>query len=341
MVITSIVVAATASSISTKFSAFGTIGGIVGSAVSAAFLLLLGVMNAYILYRLILQLRKAIHSPASAWEVTGGGPLFRLLKRMFKLIDRPWKMYPLGVMFGLGFDTSSEIALLSISSIQAAKGTSIWLILIFPVLFTAGMCLIDTIDGALMLTLYVAPMDRFAGGKVSVGNETVGMEVSGSEGANVAGEQNSVVNTRAKDPIAFLYYSTILTALTVMVALVIGTIQLLTLILNVASPSGRFWDGVASAGDNFEVIGGGICGSFMVFGGLSVVCYRPWRRRWVDGRREGVGHLQGEGVGLEGLEVPEVRGVGKVDGLGGGGAGILNLNLKGEGAIDIEETGGR
>lgn len=146
-------------------------------------------------------------------------------------------MYPLGVMFGLGFDTSSEVALLGIASIQGAKGTSIWLILIFPVLFTgeccvislsllqtdptdiiAGMCLLDTLDGALMMALYTS-------------------------------------TSIAADNIAILYYSIILTAITVVVAMVIGLIQLLSLIQNVASPSGKFWDGVAVAGDHYDVIG--------------------------------------------------------------------------------------
>lgn len=127
-------------------------------------------------------------------------------------------MYPLGVLFGLGFDTSSEIALLGISSIQAAKGTSIWLIMLFPVLFTAGMCLLDTTDGALMMTLYTS-------------------------------------TTLARDQIAILYYSIVLTVITVAVAMVIGVIQLLTLILNVAGPSGRFWDGVQQAADHYDVIG--------------------------------------------------------------------------------------
>jgi high-affinity nickel-transport protein len=170
VVITSIVVAGTAAAVSSKFHGFGTVGavgGIVGSAVSAAFLLLLGAMNAYILFRLVKQMKKVLNlregEEEQAWRIEGGGCLFRMLKKMFKIIDKPWKMYPLGVMFGLGFDTSSEIALLGISSIQAAKGTSIWLILIFPVLFTAGMCLIDTIDGALMLTLYILPTEKYAG----------------------------------------------------------------------------------------------------------------------------------------------------------------------------------
>ncbi len=149
-------------------------------------------------------------------------------------------MYPLGVMFGLGFDTSSEVALLGIASIQGAKGTVIWLIMIFPLLFTggqnpplpaynfpenltnpprlAGMCLLDTIDGALMMALYTS-------------------------------------TSMASDKIAILYYSIVLTVITVIVALIIGIIQLLTLILNAAEPTGKFWDGVAVAGDHYDIIG--------------------------------------------------------------------------------------
>lgn len=111
-----------------------------------------------------------------------------------------------------------EIALLGIASIQGAKGTSIWLILIFPVLFTAGMCLLDTVDGALMMALYTS-------------------------------------TALAKDRIAILYYSIVLTVITVVFAIVIGFIQLLSLILKVAEPSGKFWEGVAVAGDHYDIIG--------------------------------------------------------------------------------------
>jgi len=69
----------------------------------------------------------------------GGGILSRVFKRVFNVVDRPWKMLPLGMLFGLGFDTSSEIALLGIASLQGAQGTSIWLIMIFPVLFTGQL----------------------------------------------------------------------------------------------------------------------------------------------------------------------------------------------------------
>ncbi|KAF6234498.1 hypothetical protein HO173_007123 [Letharia columbiana] len=260
VIVTSVVVAATASAISSRFGAFSKIGGIIGTSVSAGFLIILGIMNIYILHKLVQLMRKLIASAPGdeqSFEIKGAGCLFYLFKRIFKLIDRPWKMcspletplsahgagsckanqqvsvlrYPLGLLFGLGFDTSSEVALLGIASIQGAKGTSIWLILIFPVLFTVGMCLLDTIDGALMMALYTS-------------------------------------TALAKDQIAILYYSIVLTVITVMVAMIIGFVQLLTLVLNVAQPSG-----------------GAICGSFVVLGGLSALLYKPWRRR-IDRRRE-------------------------------------------------------
>lgn len=251
VIVTSIIVAATASSISSKFDAFSKIGGIIGVSVSAAFLILLGVMNIYILCKLIQKLNKLINTSLReepGLEIIGAGCLFYLFKKIFKLIDKPWKMYPLGVLFGLGFDTSSEVALLGIASIQGARGTSIWLILVFPILFTVGMCLLDTIDGALMMALYTS-------------------------------------TALAKDQIAILYYSIVLTVITVAVAIAIGLIQMLSLIEHAAQPSGKFWDGVAVAGDHFDIIGGAICCSFIVFGALSVVIYKPWRKR-IDRRRQ-------------------------------------------------------
>ncbi|KAH7558819.1 high affinity nickel transport protein nic1 [Bipolaris maydis] len=258
VIATSLVVAGTAAAVSDKFDNFEHIGGIIGTSVSAAFLLLLGIMNMYILYKLIVQMRKMIASDPGGeheeFKIQGGGCLFPLLQKLFKLVDQPWKMYPLGVLFGLGFDTSSEIAILGISSIQATKGTSIWLILIFPLLFTAGMCLLDTTDGALMMSLYTSTQ-------------------------------------LARDPIAICYYSIVLTVITVIVATIIGTVQFLNLILNVAEPHGKFWDGVEKLGNAWDIVGGAICGAFVVFGGLSVLLYKPWRRR-IDKKRVTNAHFE-------------------------------------------------
>jgi nickel/cobalt transporter (NiCoT) family protein len=109
------------------------------------------------------------------------------------------------------------------------------------------MCLLDTTDGALMMTLYTS-------------------------------------TSLARDTIAILYYSIVLTAITVVVATCIGIIQLLTLVLNVASPTGTFWDGVSNVGNHFDIVGGAICGAFVFSGAASVLLYRPWRRR-IDRRR--------------------------------------------------------
>ncbi|BDD63071.1 hypothetical protein MAP00_008017 [Monascus purpureus] len=280
VVITSIVVAATAAAVSKRFDSFSTIGGIIGSSVSAAFLIVLGLMNGYILYKLIKQMNKALNLPEGyedeAWKIEGGGVLFSLFKKLFKIINRPWKMYPLGILFGLGFDTSSEIALLGISSVEAARGTNFWVILIYPALFTAGMCLLDTTDGALMFSLYIQPSANFLPPKRA--------STSTTSTASTASEQEDEEPSRNhRDPIAFLYYSIVLTTLTVIVAIVIGVIQLLTMIQSAARPTGKFWDGVETAGDYYDVIGGGICGCFIVFGILSVVFYKRWRR-WVAKR---------------------------------------------------------
>lgn len=243
-------------------------------------------------------------------------------------IHRPWKLYPLGVLFGLGFDTSSEIALLGISSIHGVQGTSIWLIMIFPILFTAGMCLIDTTDGGLMLTLYTwhdeddldVKLSEGSAEQLSVDTETrttsvrgdggdleLGSPINDPVGGDVKSNNQELVVTdipalnredtttddtpvlqprkRQQDPLIFLYYSTILTGVTVIVALVIGVIQLLSLILNVAEPTGKFWDGVAVAGDNYDVIGGSICGLFLVVGVAAIFFYKRFRR-WVYATRE-------------------------------------------------------
>lgn len=284
VIITSLVVAGTAAAVSDKFGNFEKVGGIIGTSVSAAFLLLLGIMNMYIVYKLLVQMNKMVASePGSSHEdfkLQGGGCLFSLLQKLFKLIDRPWKMYPLGVLFGLGFDTSSEIAILGISSIQATKGTSIWLIMIFPVLFTAGMCLLDTLDGALMTVVYTS-------------------------------------SQLAHDPIAICYYSIVLSVITVVVAIIIGTVQFLNLILNVAEPQGAFWDGVQRLGEAWDIVGAAICAAFIVFGGLSVLLYKPWRRR-IDRKRARNAHFeplaQDAVVGREPVDEEDSNAAGSIKG---------------------------
>lgn len=309
VVVTAIVVAATASEVEKKWQGWQHIGGIVGSSVSAVVLVGFGVVNAWMLVGCVRRLRQKVatmqddegrarrgeveeadleeagkdgneqnrqqgaalaDAEKDTFHIHGGGCLVFLFQKLFRLIDRPWKTYPLGILFGLGFDTSSEIALLAISSIQAAKGTSLWLILVFPVLFTAGMCLLDTIDGALIMALYT----------------------SASRLAKDGQEE--------RDEIAPLYYNTVLTTTTVVVALVIGTFQVLGMagaILGDRATCGA-WNGINAIGDHYEAVGGGVCGLFVVAGVGSVLCYKPWRRWLLRRARRRQRQRQGDDADL-------------------------------------------
>ena len=191
------------------------------------------------------------------------------------------------MLFGLGFDTSSQVALLGISAVQSAEGRSFWLILIFPMLFTSGMCLIDTADGALMLSLYTAG----AGAKVNtLSTPSQGVNEHGNSHPSVSGDNDAERGNTAleqdhgasgrPDSLTFLYYNVILTVLTVIVAVVIGVIQVLGLVDSVSSPPGKFWDGVRTVEDKFDVVGGAICGAFATVGIGSVVLHKRWRR-WI------------------------------------------------------------
>ena len=141
VIITCIVVAATSGALRDRFDNFAYVGGIIGTSVSAAFLILLCFGNGWVLYRLITCLREVLLEPdphnsedediadedqaANNLRLEGPGFLASVFRGLFRVVDRPWKMYPLGVLFGLGFDTSSEIAILGIASIHGAQGTSL------------------------------------------------------------------------------------------------------------------------------------------------------------------------------------------------------------------------
>jgi high-affinity nickel-transport protein len=135
VIITCIVVAATSGALRDKFDDFTRVGNIIGTSVSAAFLLLLSVGNGWVLYKLVKRLRELLaqqrrvaqgEEDESAVDTSahghlgldGVGFMSRVFRKLFVIVDRPWKMYPLGVMFGLGFDTSSEIAILGLASIE-------------------------------------------------------------------------------------------------------------------------------------------------------------------------------------------------------------------------------
>ncbi len=180
-------VAATATLLSTKFEAFREIGGLIGTTISAFFLFAIAAVN-------LVTLRETWR----AWRHGGapdptfdGGLLARVCRPLFRLIAHPWHMFPLGFLFGLGFDTATEVSLLGLSATSAASGMSLWAILVFPALFAAGMALVDTADGVLMLGAYdwafVRPRARLAynivitGASAAVAILVGGLEILGVE----------------------------------------------------------------------------------------------------------------------------------------------------------------
>lgn len=134
------------------------VGGVIGTSVSAAFLLLIGLVNLFIwmdLYGIFQQMRVGTYDPAVLERLLlSRGVMGRIAGPLLRLISRSWHAYPVGVVFGLGFDTATEVALLALSAGAAAKALPVWSIMALPVLFAAGMSLMDTADGIFMTTAY-------------------------------------------------------------------------------------------------------------------------------------------------------------------------------------------
>ena len=153
---------------------------------------------------------------------------------MFRFVSKSWHLYPIGLLFALGFETASEISLFGLSA-QASSSVSSWSLLIFPALFAAGMTLVDTTDGVLMLGAY---------------------------------------GWAYRNPMRKLYYNLIITSVSVLVALVVGGIETLGLIAEQFSLYGPFWDAVVTLNSNFGALGYGIVGLFAISWALSYLIYR-------------------------------------------------------------------
>lgn len=136
------------------------IGGIVATCVSGGFLLLVAAMNLAVLRRTLAELRRLrAGAPPRDLGEAARGPLSRLFGPLFRRIGRPWHMAPLGVLFGLGFDTATEVALFGLAAAQAGSGLGVGAAMALPALFAAGMSLVDTADGALMTGAYRWALD--------------------------------------------------------------------------------------------------------------------------------------------------------------------------------------
>jgi high-affinity nickel-transport protein len=240
-------IALTTTALHGEFASLKTIGGVIGAVVSSLFLFAIALANALALRSLYGTFR-AVRNGGRFVEddldlaLANQGLLGRLFRRFFHLIERSWQMYPLGLLFGLGFDTATEVGLLGVSATQASVGLPVWQILLFPALFTAGMTLLDTTDNLLMLGVY---------GWASV------------------------------KPVRKLYYNLTITGLSVLVAVIVGGLQALNLIgaqLDLAERGG-FFSLIAAMNDNFGALGVFIVGIFIL---TWVVSYGVYRARNYD-----------------------------------------------------------
>ena len=233
-------IAITAGALQARFEAFKEVGGLIGTSVSAFFLFAVAVANVFILasvYRSFRQLRRTGRFSEQELDVflAKRGLLARLFGRFFRLIRKSWHMYPLGLLFGLGFDTATEIGLLGISAAEASKGLPIWSIMVFPALFTAGMLLIDTTDSVLMVGAYGWAFVK---------------------------------------PVRKLYYNMTVTLVSVLVAVAIGGIEVLGLVAGQLSLEGWFWSAISELNDNFGTLGYVIVGIFAGSWLVSMAIYR-------------------------------------------------------------------
>jgi len=240
VILAAFAIAATASELLSRFDRFKDIGGIVGTSVSTLFLFAIAAMNIVILVGIWKTFRRVrrggvFHDQDFDLLLNSRGLLARLFRPLFGLVTRSWHMLPVGFLFGLGFDTATEVALLGISATQAGQGVSIWAIMVFPALFAAGMSLIDTTDGVLMLGVY---------------------------------------NWAFIKPMRKLYYNLVITAVSVVVAVLIGGIEGLGLIGDRLRLDGWFWDGIGALNDNYSGLGFAITGIFILAWVAALIIYR-------------------------------------------------------------------
>jgi nickel/cobalt transporter (NiCoT) family protein len=238
--------AVAAKTVNSKIPAFQDYGGYIGASVSGTFLWIIGILNLIVLLdivRIFMRMRTGVYNEEQLEQrLLDRGLMNRFfLGRVSRRVKSSWHMYPLGVLFGLGFDTATEVGLLALAAGVATHHIPVLAVLSLPILFAAGMSLMDTADGAFMSQAY-------------------GWAFS--------------------NPIRKIYYNITVTTLSVAVALVIGSIELLQVLSAKLALSGGFWDWLNDL--DFGTIGYGIVAAFVLMWALSIVVWRRGRieERW-------------------------------------------------------------
>jgi nickel/cobalt transporter (NiCoT) family protein len=239
VVLASLAVALAANAVSDEMVSYRAIGGVLGTSASALFLFIIAIANLVVLRGVYRAFRLAERGDIVSEEDVDAllhqrGWLARLFRPLFRFVSHSWQLYPIGLLFALGFETASEISLFGLSA-QASNAVSSWSILIFPALFAAGMTLVDTTDGVLMLGAY---------------------------------------GWAYRNPMRKLFYNLTITSVSVLVALVVGGIETLGLIGAQFQLRGVFWDAISELNDNFGALGYGIVVLFVVSWGVSFLIYR-------------------------------------------------------------------
>jgi high-affinity nickel-transport protein len=239
VVIASLIIYLAASAVGKQMDVVKEIGGVIGTLVSALFLIAIAIINIIILrgvWSTFQRVRKGGDYLDQGLDMLSGtSVLSRIFRPLFRMLSSPWHMYPIGLLFGLGFDTATEVAILGISAAAATSGLTVETMAIFPLLFTAGMTLVDTTDGILMVGAYGWAFIK---------------------------------------PIRKLYYNLTITFVSVIVALLIGGIEALGLLKDRLNLSGGGWDVVSSLNNNFGTLGFVIMGVFVLSWIGSAIIYR-------------------------------------------------------------------
>ncbi len=227
-----------------------SVGGLIGTGVSGVFLLLIGIVNLIILLDILKLFRRmragAYDRPSLEHELVAGGLLTRLFGRLFRLITHSWQMYLVGFLFGLGFDTASEISFLAISAGAAAQHIPIYALISLPLIFAAGMSLMDTADGAFMSQAY---------------------------------------SWAFSNPVRKVFYNLTVTALSVFVALFVGLFELSQLLIQQLDLRGGAWDAIGGMNlgvMGFVIVGAFIvtwAGAILIYRGLHI------EERWTSSLR--------------------------------------------------------
>jgi high-affinity nickel-transport protein len=214
--------------------------GLIGTGVSGVFLYLIAAINVVTLVGILAvfaRMRRGVYDEAELEsQLNSRGFMNRVLGRFTRSVAKSWHVYPVGVLFGLGFDTATEVALLVLAGTSAAAGLPWYAILCLPVLFAAGMCLLDTIDGSFM---------------------------------------NFAYGWAFSNPVRKVYYNIVITGLSVAVALLIGSVELLGLLAAQLNLRGALWDRLG--GVDLNAIGFLIVGMFIVTWAVALLVWRYGR----------------------------------------------------------------